>query len=85
KTCDDPNEEYVDCKQTCPPETCFSISRFYDCTDEPPCEPGCACKGGHYRKEWNTTCVASCECPQMYYASHCIKRRDDLKKNDTEE
>ncbi|KOB67041.1 Serine protease inhibitor 28, partial [Operophtera brumata] len=69
KTCDDPNEEYVDCKQTCPPETCFSMQAFYDCTDEPPCEPGCACKGDHYRKDWNTTCVAECECPQMYNAT----------------
>lgn len=85
ETCEGPNEEYVACKETCPPKICFSIVAFFDCRNPPACQPGCACKPGYLRNEINSTCVTTCECPEIYYAEHCEKRRNEMKKNVTEE
>ncbi|KAF9405116.1 hypothetical protein HW555_014005, partial [Spodoptera exigua] len=66
------NEVYSDCKQTCPPEICFSIVAFYDCYDKQDCEKGCACKPGYLRTEMNTCCVPLCQCPELVNAPECI-------------
>ncbi|KAJ8732562.1 hypothetical protein PYW07_015161 [Mythimna separata] len=65
------NEEYTDCKLTCPPEVCFSISAFYDCEDAEPCTKGCACKPGYLRKNIDTPCIPTCKCPQRINAPEC--------------
>uniref|UniRef100_A0A2H1VNH4 SFRICE_004257 n=1 Tax=Spodoptera frugiperda TaxID=7108 RepID=A0A2H1VNH4_SPOFR len=74
--CKGENEVYTDCKQTCPPEICFSIVAFYDCYDKPACaEKGCACKPGYLRKGTNTSCVPLCECPELVNAPECMAKK----------
>ncbi|KAJ8732220.1 hypothetical protein PYW08_014950 [Mythimna loreyi] len=65
------NEVYTECKETCPPEVCFSIVAFFDCSEAKPCTKGCACKPGHLRKELDSPCVPMCKCPEIENSSEC--------------
>jgi hypothetical protein len=71
-TCNDPNEEYVEEKNTCPGDTCRSLLIKIDCSKAPPRKPGCQCKSGFLRKGNATApCVPICECPNMASSSRC--------------
>nr|XP_037874656.1 inducible metalloproteinase inhibitor protein-like isoform X2 [Bombyx mori] len=69
--CSEPNEEYTDCKRTCPPELCISIVAKFNCKSDEPCEAGCACKPGYYRQQNNTSCIPACQCQEMAGTPEC--------------
>lgn len=69
--CSEPNEEYTNCKRTCPPELCISIIALFNCKADEPCEAGCACKPGHYRQQNNTSCIPACQCQEMEGTPEC--------------
>ncbi|RVE49280.1 hypothetical protein evm_006074 [Chilo suppressalis] len=71
QTCDDPNEEFVQKKKTCPPDTCISIVARYDCSKSPPPQPGCVCKSGYKRLNETSKCVPICQCPQLASSPDC--------------
>lgn len=73
KTCKGPNEEYTNCKRTCPPETCLSLNAKFKCYSKEPCQPGCACKSGFLRKKADSPCVPICECDQLKDSTDCKK------------
>ncbi|CAB3243771.1 unnamed protein product [Arctia plantaginis] len=73
KTCKGPNEEYTDCKRTCPPETCLSLVAKFKCDSNEICKPGCACKSGFLRKNADSHCVPICECNEMKNSPDCCK------------
>ncbi|KAJ8732561.1 hypothetical protein PYW07_015160 [Mythimna separata] len=74
------NEEYTDCKESCPPEVCFSIVAFFDCSKPEPCTKGCACKPGFLRKESDSPCVPMCKCPEIEYSSECLDTPSKAKE-----
>ncbi|CAG4936731.1 unnamed protein product [Colias eurytheme] len=59
------NEEYSDCKKSCPPETCMSIVARYKCDAQEKCKPGCVCKSDYKRKSEDAPCTPIKECPQL--------------------
>ncbi|CAH2992004.1 unnamed protein product [Chilo suppressalis] len=71
QTCEDPNEEFVQKKKTCPPDTCISIVARYDCSKSPPPQPGCVCKSGYKRLNETSKCVPICQCPQLASSPDC--------------
>ncbi|CAH2040677.1 unnamed protein product, partial [Iphiclides podalirius] len=57
------NEEYADCKITCPPQFCNNSYTDYGiCPENPKCEPGCNCKKDYLRDSYGT-CVFNEDCP----------------------
>lgn len=67
--CDEPNEEYVKCPPTCPPQTCESINKTYFC-------PLIKTKIN------KTDCVGECRCIEGYYRNligECITKDDCCK------
>lgn len=72
------NEVYTDCKESCPPEVCFSIVAFYDCSSAEPCTKGCSCKPGYLRKEMASPCVLTCKCPELEDSPECKAKEKAL-------
>ncbi|XP_022816664.1 inducible metalloproteinase inhibitor protein-like [Spodoptera litura] len=66
-------EEATDCKRVCLNETCAGIGGPNTCIQRP-CEPGCDCKPGFYRKEERRPCVPLCECPEKRYSDECLNK-----------
>ncbi|CAG9785235.1 unnamed protein product [Diatraea saccharalis] len=71
QTCKDPNEEFVQEKSTCPPDTCNALVARYNCTNAPSSKPGCTCKSGYRRLDKTGICVPICECPEMANSPEC--------------
>ncbi|CAK1553390.1 unnamed protein product [Leptosia nina] len=59
------NEEFTNCKKSCPPETCISIVAKFKCDSREECVPGCICKPNYLRKTADGPCLPIRECPQL--------------------
>ncbi|XP_026321454.1 cadmium metallothionein-like [Hyposmocoma kahamanoa] len=64
-----PKNEIYSCEPICPPDTCCSIGKKYDCcdADSPPYSTGCRCKKGYYRLYDGGPCVPACDCPKPHH------------------
>ncbi|XP_052738671.1 inducible metalloproteinase inhibitor protein isoform X2 [Bicyclus anynana] len=60
-----PNEDYQQCKKTCPPDQCISLVARFKCISDPPCEPGCVCKSGFLRAKDKSPCMPMRHCPEL--------------------
>ncbi|XP_075970402.1 uncharacterized protein LOC142972888 isoform X3 [Anticarsia gemmatalis] len=61
--CTKANEYYDECAQTCPPQTCESIGKTYNCPIQPlVCRGACRCIEGYYRNQTGD-CIPQKDCP----------------------
>ncbi|XP_045765215.1 inducible metalloproteinase inhibitor protein isoform X1 [Maniola jurtina] len=63
-----PNEEYQECKKTCPPDTCMSLVARFKCASNPPCTPGCVCQPNFLRTKRNSPCMPMRQCPELAHS-----------------
>ncbi|KAL4707014.1 hypothetical protein ACJJTC_000441 [Scirpophaga incertulas] len=81
--CQDPNEEFVQEKSTCPGDSCMALVIKIDCRNAPPPQPGCVCRSGYLRlNESEPTCGTNEDF--IPTKSECKDTCSEFLKNDRE-